>query len=136
MVRITYSFIVKILYSGKCTSGINLILSFCRMKEDFMEVYLVREQFQSDTCLVRYSRLMVYPFLSICKMRIIHGAIIGKKIKICRDQEYASLMLYCTKVKILGMLFISCRSDTSRIQLYKYKCSNQMFMVLPLFKNI
>ena len=53
MVRITYLFIVKILYSGKCTSGNNLILSFCRMEEDFMELYLVREQFQSDTCLVR-----------------------------------------------------------------------------------
>ena len=26
---------------------------FQRMKEDFMELYLVREQFQSDMCLVR-----------------------------------------------------------------------------------
>ena len=25
----------------------------CRMKEDFMQLYLVREQFQSDTFLVR-----------------------------------------------------------------------------------
>ena len=93
MVRITYSFVVKILYSGKYTSGINLILSFRRMEEDFMELYLVREQFQSDTCLVRYSRLIVYPLLSICKMRIISWSYNGKKIKICRDQESATLML-------------------------------------------
>ena len=71
MVRITYSFILRYYTSGKCTSGSNLILSFRIMKEDFMELYLVREQFQSDTCLVRYSKLVVYTFLSICKMRII-----------------------------------------------------------------
>ena len=58
MIRIAYSFIIKILYSGKYTSISNLILSFRRMGEDFMELYLVREQFQSNKCLVRYSRLI------------------------------------------------------------------------------
>ena len=36
---------------------------FCRMKEDFMELYLVREQFQSDMCLVRESKSLINTFL-------------------------------------------------------------------------
>ena len=32
-----------------------------------MELYLVREQFQSDMCLVRYFKLVVYMFLSNCR---------------------------------------------------------------------
>ena len=32
---------------------VNSLSLFHRMKEDFMELYLVREQFQSDMCLVR-----------------------------------------------------------------------------------
>ena len=43
----------EILYSGKCTVVIALFFPFHRMKEDFMELYLVREKFQSDMCLVR-----------------------------------------------------------------------------------
>ena len=45
MVRSVYLFILR--YSGKCTSN-NFILSIDRMKDDFIELYLVREQFQSD----------------------------------------------------------------------------------------
>ena len=33
------------------------------------------------------------------------------------------------------MLFISCRSITSQIQLYNYEYSNQVFIVLQLFQK-
>ena len=36
---------------------------FRRMKEDFMGLYLVREQFQSDMCLVRESESLINTFL-------------------------------------------------------------------------
>ena len=44
-----------------------------------MGLYLVREQFQSDMCLVRKSESLINMFL-FCKN--------------CRDQENATLMLY------------------------------------------
>ena len=55
---------------------------------------------------------------------------IGKENKICKDWESATLMLYrniCNiwhknviQISYRGMLFISCQSNTSRMQLYKY----------------
>ena len=36
---------------------------FHRMEYDFMELYLVREQFQSDMCLVRKSESLINTFL-------------------------------------------------------------------------
>ena len=71
MVRITYSSILSYHTLVNIPVVVTSFSLLCRMKEDFMELYLVREQFQSDTCLVRYSKLVVYTFLSICKMRII-----------------------------------------------------------------
>ena len=44
---------------------------FHRMKEDFMELYLVREQFQSDMRLVRESESLINTFLSVYKRMII-----------------------------------------------------------------
>ena len=38
----------KKIYSGNVPAVITSFFPFCRMKEDFMELYLVREQFQSD----------------------------------------------------------------------------------------
>ena len=80
MVRITYSFILSYHTLVNVPVVVTSFSLFCRMKEDFMELYLVREQFQSDMCLelylvreqfqsdmclVRYSKLVVYAFLSI-----------------------------------------------------------------------
>ena len=36
-----------------------------------MGLYLVREQFQSDKCLVRESESLINTFLSVCKRMII-----------------------------------------------------------------
>ena len=44
---------------------------FHRMKEDFMGLYLVREQFQSDMCLVKESESLINTFLSVYKRMII-----------------------------------------------------------------
>ena len=44
---------------------------FCRMKEDFIGLYLVREQFQSDMCLVIEFESLITIFLSVCKRMII-----------------------------------------------------------------
>ena len=53
MVRIAYSFILiyyTLVNVPKVATSFSL---FHRMKEDFMGLYFVREQFQSDMCLVR-----------------------------------------------------------------------------------
>ena len=71
MVRISYSFIQSYHTLVNVPVVVTSFSLFCRMKEEFMELYLVREQFQSNMCLVRYSKLVVYTFLLICKMRII-----------------------------------------------------------------
>ena len=53
MVRNAYSFILRY-YTLVNVPVVGTSFSlFHRMKEDFMELYLVREQFQSDMCLVR-----------------------------------------------------------------------------------
>ena len=44
---------------------------FRRMKEDFMGLYLVREQFQSNMCLVREFESLINIFLSVCKRMVI-----------------------------------------------------------------
>ena len=44
---------------------------FCRMKDDFMGLYLVREQFQNDLYLVRESKSLINIFLSVYKRMII-----------------------------------------------------------------
>ena len=48
MVRSVYSFILRYYTLVNVPVVITLFFPFCRMKEDFMELYLVREQFQSD----------------------------------------------------------------------------------------
>ena len=58
-----------------------------------------------------------------------------------RPQQHPRSQMYeedkChTKVKILGMLFISCQLNTSCIQLYMCRYSNKVFIVLRLFENI
>ena len=53
MVRNAYSFILRYYTLVNVPVVVTLFSIFCRMKEDFMEVYLVREQFQSDMCLAR-----------------------------------------------------------------------------------
>ena len=78
MVRIAYSFILRYYTLVNVPVVVTSFSLFCRMKEDFMGLYLVREQFQSDTCLVRKCELVVDTFLSVCKRMLIHGAIIGK----------------------------------------------------------
>ena len=57
MVRTTYSFILSYHTLVNVPVVVTSFSLFCRMKENFMELYLVREQFQSDTCLVRYSKV-------------------------------------------------------------------------------
>ena len=53
MVRTSYSFI-PIYYTLVIIPVVVTSFSlFCRMKEDFIGLYLVREQFQSDMYLVR-----------------------------------------------------------------------------------
>ena len=71
MVRIAYLFILGYYTLVNVPVVVTAFSLFGRMKEDFMGLYLGREQFQSDMCLVRYSKLVVYTFISICKMRII-----------------------------------------------------------------
>ena len=56
MVRIAYLFILGYYTLGNVPVAVTSFSLFCRMKEDFMELYLVREQFQSDMCLVRKSK--------------------------------------------------------------------------------
>ena len=53
MVRSVYSLILRYYTLVNVPVVITLFFPFHRMKEDFMELYLVREQFQSDMCLVR-----------------------------------------------------------------------------------
>ena len=53
MVRNAYSFILKYYTLVNVPVVVTSLPLFHRMKEDFMELYLVREQFQSDMCLVR-----------------------------------------------------------------------------------
>ena len=53
MVRIDYSFILIYYTLVNVPVVVTSFSLFRRMKEDFMGLYLVREQFQSDTCLVR-----------------------------------------------------------------------------------
>ena len=48
MVRSVYSFILRYYTLVNVPVVITSFFPFCRMKEDFMELYLVREQFQSD----------------------------------------------------------------------------------------
>ena len=67
MVRNAYSFILRYYTLVNVPVIVMSFSLFCRMKEDFMELYLVRKQFQSDMCLVRYSKLVVYTFLSNCR---------------------------------------------------------------------
>ena len=70
MVR-TYSFI-PLYYTRVIIPVVVTSFSiFHRMKEDFMELYLVREQFQSDMCLVRESESLINAFLSVYKRMII-----------------------------------------------------------------
>ena len=64
MVRIAYSFILRYYTLVNVPVVVTSFSLFHRMKEDFMGLYLVREQL----CLVRKSELVVYMFLSICKM--------------------------------------------------------------------
>ena len=52
-VRSMYSFILRYYTLVNVPVVITSFFPFHRMKEDFMELYLVREQFQSDMCLVR-----------------------------------------------------------------------------------
>ena len=67
MVKIAYSFILGYYTLVNVPVVATSFSLFHRMKGDFMELYLVREQFQSDMCLVRYSKLVVYTFLLISK---------------------------------------------------------------------
>ena len=67
MVRIAYSFILRYYTLVNVPVVVTSFSLFRRMKEDFMELYLVREQFQSDMCLVRYSKLVVYMSCTECK---------------------------------------------------------------------
>ena len=53
MVRIAYSFILRYYTLVNVPVVVTSFSLFHRMKEDFMGLYLVREQFQSDMCLVR-----------------------------------------------------------------------------------
>ena len=53
MVRVAYSFILTYYTLVNVPMVATSFPLFQRMKEDFMELYLVREQFQSDMCLVR-----------------------------------------------------------------------------------
>ena len=78
MVNIAYSFILKYYNVVSIPVAVISFPLFCRMKDDFMELYLVREQFQRDMCLVRCFKSVVDTFLSVCKRMIIDGAIIGK----------------------------------------------------------
>ena len=48
MVRSVYSFILKEYTLVNVPVVIASFFPFCRMKEDFVELYLVRELFQSD----------------------------------------------------------------------------------------
>ena len=52
MARNAYSFILRY-YTPVNVQVVVTSFSLHRMKEDFMELYLVREQFQSNMCLVR-----------------------------------------------------------------------------------
>ena len=52
-VRSVYPFILRYYTLVSVPVVITSFFPFRRMKEDFMELYLVREQFQSDMCLVR-----------------------------------------------------------------------------------
>ena len=53
MVRITYLFILSYRTLVNVPVIVTSFSLFCGMKEDFMGLYLVREQYQSDMCLVR-----------------------------------------------------------------------------------
>ena len=53
MVRNAYSFILRYYTLVNVPVVVTSFSLFHRMKEDIMELYLVREQFQSDMCLVR-----------------------------------------------------------------------------------
>ena len=70
MVR-TYSFIPSYYILVIIPVIVTSFSIFHGMKEDFMELYLVREQFQSDMCLVRESESLINTFLSIYKRMII-----------------------------------------------------------------
>ena len=50
MVRNAYSFILRYYTLVNVPVVLTSFSLSCRMKEDFMELYLVREQFQSDMC--------------------------------------------------------------------------------------
>ena len=70
MVR-TYSFIPLYYTLVMKPVIVTSFFLFHRMKEDFMELYLVREQFQSDMCLVREFESLINIFHSVCKRMII-----------------------------------------------------------------
>ena len=70
MVR-TYSFIPLYYTLVMIPVIVTSFSIFCRMKEDFMGLYLEREQFQSDMCLVRESESLINIFLSVYKRMII-----------------------------------------------------------------
>ena len=53
MVRNAYLFILRYYTLVNVPVVVTSFSLFHRMKEDFMGLYLVREQFQSDMCLVR-----------------------------------------------------------------------------------
>ena len=77
MVR-TYSFIPLYYTLVMIPVIVTSFSLFHRMKEDFMGLYLVREQFQSDMCLVREFESLIYTFLFCLQKDDNHGAIIGK----------------------------------------------------------
>ena len=99
---------------------------FRRMKWDFMELYLVREQFQSDMCLVRESESLINTFLfclqkddnlELYLVSILEIVGIGRMKPSCYTTIFAiygiNMKYKChTKIKILSMLFISCRLHT------------------------
>ena len=70
MVR-TYSFILLYYTLVIIPLIVTSFSIFHRMEEDFMGLYLVRKQFQSDMCLVRESESLINAFLSVYKRMII-----------------------------------------------------------------
>ena len=77
MVR-TYSFILIYYTLVMVPVVVTSFSLFCRMKEDFMGLYLVREQFKSDMCLVR-EFCIIYEYIPFCLQKDDnHGAISGK----------------------------------------------------------
>ena len=100
---------------------------FRRMEEDFMGLYLVRKRFQSDMCLVRKSESLINTFLFCLqkddnlKLCLVSNS---KVVEIGRMQPSRCTVIFAiygvntkynlchTKIKVLSMLFISCRLHT------------------------